>query len=358
MGSEMCIRDRNVVATKSTLPVLSNLLIDTDKEKIRMIATDLEVGMRCTIKAEVIKPGGITLPARKLSEVIREAPHSEIQLTEEGSRVTLKSGNYTAKLIGIPKDEYPALPEFKESSSFSIETGLMAEMIRKTIFSVSTDETRYVLCGIYFICEKKRLKMVSTDGRRLSYIEKGIEGGKIRERKVIIPTKAINEVNKILTQSSGTLKVGIGDNQIGFKINDSILLISRLIEGNYPNYEQVIPKNSEISLLINREKLLNSTKRVAVLTSDKSSSIRYTLKGNSMIITATTQGLGEARDELPIEYDKEELTIAYNPNYIMDVLKNLESENIIIELTNPLNPGIIKPDDNSNYLSVIMPMRI
>lgn len=349
---------QSVVATKSTLPVLTNLLIETEKERIKIVGTDLEVGMKCNIKADVVKEGGVTIPARKLIEIVREAPLSEIEIiSEEGSKVTVKSGNYLARLMGIPKEEYPSLPEFKESSTLSIHTDVMAEMIRKTIFSVSTDETRYVLCGIYFICDKKTIKMVSTDGRRLSYIEKEADSSKIKDKNLIIPTKAINELNKIISQISGTIKIGIGDNQIGFKL-ESILLISRLIEGTYPNYDQVIPKNSEIKLKLNREKFLNSTKRVAVLTSDKSSSIRYTLKDNNMTITANTQGLGEAKDELPVDFNHEEIAIAYNPNYIIDVLKNIDSEEVYLEITNSLNPGLIRPADNSNYLAVIMPMRI
>lgn len=355
-----------VVGTKSTLPVLANVLLEAKGEKMDMTATDLEVGVRCSIKVKVSEPGAITLPARTLSEVVRELPSEEINIkVDEKSRVQINSGQAIFNLMGLPKEDYPALPKFKTDGEFSIDRESLSEMIKKTIFSVSQDETRYVLCGIYFRVEKGKVRMVSTDGRRLSYISKDIGIDKKKEVKVIIPTKAVNELNRILTQIStreetekeGKVRINIEENQVGFMIGDTIL-ISRLIEGHFPNYEQVIPKSSEIKLKIKTEALLQATRRVALLTTEKSNSIKYSLKKNELVISANTEGLGEARDVVGVDYAGKEMEIAYNPQFLISVLRNIGCEEVCLELTNSLNPCLIRPTTGEDYISIVMPMRI
>jgi DNA polymerase-3 subunit beta len=315
---------------------------------------------------EVLEPGAITVPARTLSEVVRELPSEEVKIrVDEKSRVEINSGQAMFNLMGLPKEDYPALPKFKTDGEFFIERDLLSEMIKKTIFSVSRDETRYVLCGIYFEVEKGKIKMVSTDGRRLSYISEEIGIDKKREAKVIIPTKAVNELNRILTQvgtreqaeEDGKVKISIEENQISF-MTDEIVLISRLIEGHFPNYEQVIPKTSNIKLKIRTEQLLEATRRVALLTTEKSNSVKYSFKKNKLIISANTEGLGEARDVVEIDYAGEEMEIAYNPQFLSDVLRNIGSDEVFLELTNSLNPCLIRPTTGEDYISIVMPMRI
>ena len=357
---------QSVVGTKSTLPVLANVLLEAKGKKMDMTATDLEVGVRCSINVEVSQPGAITLPAKTLSEVVRELPSEEVNIgVDEKRRVKINSGQAIFNLMGLPKEDYPVLPTFKTDGEFSIERELLSDMIRKTIFSVSQDETRYVLCGIYFCVDKGKVRMVSTDGRRLSYISKDAEIEKKKEAKIIIPTKAVNELNRILAQSAtkeegggkGKVKISIEENQVGFMIDDTIL-ISRLIEGHFPNYEQVIPRSSEIKLKINTEQLLQATRRVALLTTEKSNSIRYSLKKNKLVISANTEGLGEARDVVGIEYAGGEMEIAYNPQFLMSVLRNIGCKEVSLELTNSLNPCLIKPTTGEDYISIVMPMRI
>lgn len=355
-----------VVGTKSTLPILANLLLEVRGKKMDMTATDLEVGIRCSIDVEVSRPGAITLPAKTLSEVVRELPAEEVKIeVEEKSRVKINSGQAIFNLMGLAKEDYPVLPKFKTDGEFSINRELLGDMIRKTIFSVSQDETRYVLCGIYFRVEKGKVTMVSTDGRRLSYISKDIEIEKKKEAKIIIPTKAVNELNRILTQiatkeeekKEGKVKISIEENQVGFMIDDTVL-ISRLIEGHFPSYEQVIPRSSEIKLKINTEELLQATRRVALLTTEKANSIRYSLKKNKLVISANTEGLGEARDVVGIDYAGGEMEIAYNPQFVISVLRNIGCEEIYLELTNSLNPCLIRPTTGEDYISIVMPMRI
>ena len=355
-----------VVGTKSTLPVLANVLLEAKGKKMDMTATDLEVGVKCSVNVEVLEPGAITVPARTLSEVVRELPAEDLKVkVGENNRVEISSAQAVFNLLGLPKEDYPVLPKFKGDGEFFIDGKLLSEMIRKTIFSVSQDETRYVLCGIYLQVGKGKITMVSTDGRRLSYISRDIEIDKKKEAKVIIPTKAVNELNRILTQAEtteeagqeGKVKISIEQNQISFMIDDTIL-ISRLIEGHFPNYEQVIPRTSTIKLKIITEELLQATKRVALLTIGKSNSIKYSLEKNKLIISANTEGLGEARDIVGIDYAGEEMEIAYNPQFLIDVLRNIGCEEVCLELTNSLNPCLIRPTSGEDYISIVMPMRI
>ena len=357
---------QSVVGIKSTLPVLANILLEAKGKKMDMTATDLEVGVKCSVNVEVSEPGAITLPARTLSEVVRELPSEDLKIrVDEKSRVEINSGQAVFNLMGLPREDYPVLPKFKTDGEFPIDRKLLSEMIKKTIFSVSQDETRYVLCGIYFRVEKGKIKMASTDGRRLSYISKDIEIDKKKEAKAIIPTKAVNELNRILsqigtkeeTEEDGKVKISIEENQVGFMINDTVL-ISRLIEGHFPNYEQVIPRKSDIKLKISTEELLQATKRVALLTTEKSNSIRYSLKKDKLLISANTEGLGEARDIVGIDYAGEEMEIAYNPQFLIDILRNIGCEEVFLELTNSLNPCLIRPTTGEDYISIVMPMRI
>jgi len=357
---------QSVVGTKSTLPVLANVLLDAKGKKMDMTATDLEVAVRCSVKVEVTEPGAVTVPARTLSEVVRELPSEDLQIrVDEKSRVEINSGQAMFNLMGLPREDYPVLPKFKADGEFFIDRELLSEMIKKTIFSVSHDQTRYVLCGVCFHVEKGKITMVSTDGRRLSYISKDIEIDKGKEAKAIIPTKAINELNRILaqggtreeTEEDSKVKISIEKNQVSFMIDDTVL-ISRLIEGHFPNYEQVIPRSSEIKLKIRTEELLQATKRVALLTTEKSNSIRYSLKPNKLIISANTEGLGEARDVVGIDYAGAEMEIACNPQFLMDVLRNIDCEEVFLELTNSLSPCLIRPTTEEEYISIVMPMRI
>jgi len=352
-----------VVGTKAALPVLGNLLLETKGKRLDVTGTDLEVGVRCCMNVSVIEPGAITLPAKTFSEVVRELPADDVTVkVHEGSQVRIKSGKAIFNLMGLSKEDYPVLPKFEIRGEILIDQSGLTEMIRKTIFSVSHDETRYVLCGIYFNVEKGKMKMVSTDGRRLSYISREIETEKKIEANVIVPIKAVNELSRILTQATtkeedGKVRISIEENQIGFLVSDTIL-ISRLIEGHFPNYEQVIPQSSEIRLNIKTEELLQATRRVALLTSEKSNSIRYSLRKDELIISANTEGLGEARDVVGIDYGGAEMEIAYNPQFLIDVLRNIGSEEVFLELSNSLNPCLIRPTTGEDYISIVMPMRI
>jgi len=351
-----------VLSSKVTLPVLSNILIETADKRLKLSATDLEVSVSSSLEADVSKPGAITVPGKMFFAIVRDLPANDMSFeADAANHIRIRSKNAVFKLTGLPKDDYPVIPQFKEDRAFSLKKDIIKDMIRKTRFSVSMDESRYVLCGIYMTIEKGKVKMVATDGKRLAYIAKPAVSDKKQNVKIIIPSKAINELSKILEEEEdekdGNIFVAVDENQVIFKVASSVL-VSRLIDGHYPNYEQVIPKSSTIQAVMDTEALLRATKRVSLFTSEKLNTVKFIFKKNKLIMTATIQGVGEAQDEMEIEYSGEEIEIGYNPAYVVDVLTNLGSKKTRFALTNALNPGVIRSDDSEEYLAVIMPMRI
>lgn len=351
---------QNAISPRSTLPVLSNILLEGGTEGLRLSSTDLEVGIRCQVKADIRTSGATTVPARTLGDFLRtldDGRELEIKV-DDTQRMEIRSGKDKCILIGLPKDDYPVLPEFSQERSFVMERGLLREMIKKTVFAVSTDETRYVLNGVDFIMEKGKVTLVSTDGRRLAYIQRDL-GDKKAVVNAIIPTKAVNELARVLSgdEKDGEVQVGFTENQVTFKFKNTVIL-SRLIEGHFPNFEQVIPKSHEIQIKFNNRQLMNATQRAAVGTMEKGGSVRYSLAKGKLKISASAQGRVEVEAELDIAYNGPAFAIAFNPSYIVDVLKAIESEDVLLELSTPLNPGVIRPVGDENYKYVIMPMQL
>lgn len=348
----------NAVSSRNTLPILSNILVETDKNVIRLTTTDLEVSIKCQIPAEVSSSGSITIPAKRLSEIVRELPDSEISLSvSDNAVVTLVCEKTRFKINGLPKDDYPVLPKVKSDKGFNLAKKTLQGMIKKTIFAVSTDETRYVLNGVFFIVEGQTMRLVATDGHRLAMIEHTLEKNPNQKFNYIVPAKALQELSKILGEE-GEVNIQINDNQIIFE-NPEVVLMSRLIDGQFPNYDQVIPKQSDKHISCNKDFLLSATRRVSLMASDKSSSIKYTISANQLMITANTPEVGEAQEEMEINYTGETITIAFNAKYVIDVLKNITSETCLMELSTNLNPGVFKPETKDEvYVCIVMPMRV
>jgi DNA polymerase-3 subunit beta len=357
-----------ISSSKSTLPVLSNFLFETEKGKIKLSSTDLEIAVKCYIKGEILEEGGITVPAKRFSDIIKELPsENEINIkADETNQINITSGKSKFNLMGVSKNEYPIIPDFPSENNFTIKRELFASILKKTIFAVSKDAQRYVLNGVYFILEENALKMVATDGRRLAYTTaneaKGIKSqAKI---KVIVPTKAITDILRLLSSDikAEYIKIGITKNQIALKIED-ITFLSTLIDGVFPNYEQVIPKTSEIKVKLNVKDTLSAVKQMALLTADKissdrSSAVKFYFKSNILRISASTAGIGSGEVEMEIDYKAEPTEINFNPNFIKEVLQNIDEESAIFEFKNSLSPATIVPEKDKNYLCVVMPMRV
>lgn len=350
---------QNAVSSKSTLPVLSNILLETQANQLKLAATDLEVGIRSVIKAEVVKEGALTVPARTFSDFIKTLQdNQEIHLKgDEVSKLEIRCGKARCVLLGLPREDFPVLPEFHEDQSFEIEAKTIADMIRKTAFSVSTDETRYILNGIFFQIEKGVARMVATDGRRLAYVARPMPDKKSTV-SVIIPSKAIREMERLLAAESGpsTIKISITENQVAFKVGETVV-VSRLIEGHFPNYDQVIPKSSDVKVQLSAKDFLMLTQRAALGSGDRGGAVRFTLEKGRLKAVGAAQGRVEVEDELPVDFSGGSLEISFNPHFVLDVLKNVEAGQIILELTTSLNPGVIRPVGDDQMLSVIMPMR-
>ncbi|MDR2399871.1 MAG: DNA polymerase III subunit beta [Endomicrobium sp.] len=357
-----------IASSKSTLPVLSNFLFYTENGKIKLSSTDLEIAVKCYIKGEILEDGGITIPAKRFADIIKELlSESEIEIrSDESNQINISSGKSKFNLMGISKTEYPVIPDFPSENNFIIKRDLLASMLKKTIFAVSKDSQRYVLNGVYFILEENILKMAATDGRRLAYITTNrVNSIKPQAKiKVIVPTKAVTEILRLLSSDikSEDIKVGITGNQIALEIED-ITFLSTLIEGIFPNYEQVIPKTSEIKVKLNVKNTLTAVKQMALLTvdkisSDRSSAVKFYFNSNILRISASTAGLGSGEVELDIDYKDEPTEINFNPHFVREVLQNVDEESIIFEFKNSLNPATIVPEKDKSYLCVVMPMRV
>jgi DNA polymerase III subunit beta len=355
---------QSAVASKNTMPILANVLLEAKEKKLELVATDLDMGIRCSVPAEVVDKGSITINAKKLSDIVRELPEASVDLEiDDNHKMILVCQKSSFKVHGLPKDDFPILPEVKKDKVFKVKGSLLQEMIHKSIFAVSTDETRYVLNGVFFQAEGGKLRMVATDGHRLAFIQKKLEGKADEKCSVIIPTKTLNELSKVISdvgkgkEDEVIVEITATDNQIKF-VAGGVEIVSRLIEGQFPNYEQVIPKESDKKLEASTADLAAATRRVAILTSEKSNSIRYQVKGNKLTISSKTPDMGEAKEEMDVAYKGDEISIAYNAKYVLDVLKNVGTDAVLIELTQPLSPGILRPKGDSDYLCVIMPMRV
>lgn len=347
---------QSVISTRTTLPILQNVLLQAGKSKLELSTTDLDVGITCQIEAQVSEEGGTTLPARRLLSIFRELPSHEIDLEIDSKDIAaIRSGQSFFKINGLSKDEFPPFPKLENAKQITIEQALLKDMFKKTSYAISHDETRYVLNGVLMSFKEKKLTMVATDGRRLALTESDLEFAKSQEIDIIIPTKTLNEMQRLLTDE-GDITLFLTENKIRLEF-DGTVLVSKLIEGNYPNYRQVIPGETKERITLERETFFNTLRRVSLLTSEKSSSVKLNFNKDTLTLSANTPEIGEARETLPIKYRGKELTIAFNPEYIMDALKNLSSDEIHMDFVDELSPGVMRID-TASFLYVIMPMRI
>jgi DNA polymerase-3 subunit beta len=346
---------QNVVSTRTTLPILSNVLLQANENELYLTTTDLDVGVRGTCEAHVDKTGATTLPARRVFNIIRELPSSEIQVDVDGKNAaSIRSGQSFFKILGLAEDEFPPLPKFENAKVVTMRQKDLRDGLRKTSYAISTDETRYVLNGVLFSFKDNKLTLVATDGRRLAMAEIELEFPRSHESDLIIPTKAVTELQRLLTDE-GDVKVSMANGQIAFDLNKT-LLVSKLIEGNYPNYKQVIPSEAKERVKLEREMFLNSLRRVSLLASDKSHSVKLHFSKNNLDISANTPEVGEAKESLAVAYKGREFSIAFNPEFLMAPLRALTEDEVFLDLIDEMSPGVVKIQ--TPFLYVIMPMRI
>lgn len=351
---------QNIVSSRTTLPVLSNVLLRAEGKKLELTATDLDVTLSSSVEAEVKKSGAVTVPVKKFFGIVRELGNSEIEVeVDEKSACKIKSGSSYYKLNGLAAEEFPPMPVFGDRRKVVLPQEKVKAMLRKTSFAVSTDETRYVLNGIYVSLKDHKVTMVATDGRRLALTDEEVDVNQESQAEFIVPTKAINELNRLL-QAKGEVEIKFTENQALFDLKaedgSAVVAITKLVEGNYPNYKQVIPAESQERVALVREEFLQALRRAEIMTSEKSNSVKLALTKNNLTITANTQEVGEGRESLAVNYKGKDLSIAFNPGYLMDPLKALDNDEVFLELSDELSPGVLKI--NGPFLYVIMPMRM
>ncbi len=351
---------QNVVSTRTTLPILSNVLLEAEGNRLKLTATDLDVTVTCAVEASVKKGGSTTVPVKKLFGIIRELNNGDIELeVDEKNNCSIRAGASFYKVNGLAAEEYPPMPKFKDEKKVSLKQETVKSMMRKTSFAISTDESRYVLNGIFMSLKDHKLTMVATDGRRLALVDEEVDVTEQSQGEFIVPAKAVNELNRLL-QGTGELEIRYSENQAAFNLKDdkgfSILIVSKLIEGNYPNYRQVIPGEAKERVSLVREEFLHALRRAEIMTSEKSNSVKLTFTKNNLAITANSPEVGEARESIAVNYKGKDMAIAFNPKYMIDPLGALAEDEVFFELIDELSPGVLKI--NAPFLYVVMPMRL
>ncbi len=355
----------NVVGSKATMPILSNVLIEAEKDQISLTTTNLDLGIRCKIKAEVKETGSVTLPVKRLAGIVRELPNVDVSF--DGSpnhQVKLTSGGSTFRIMGIGKEEFPPLPEFGEEKAYSLEQGELVTMLKSVAYAQSTDETRYILNGVYFNFKDGKLSLVATDGRRLALIAKEMEVPAASAGAIILPAKTVGELTRLLDKGE-KVKINFNERRAAFQIAtdkdssgliDHVYLYSKVVEGNYPNYQQVIPKETHQRIKLERELFLQCVHRAALVCSEKANSVKIKLSSNLLELSAQSPDFGEAHESMAISYSGPDLQVAFNPAFVMDPLRALSKDEVFFEVKDEVSPGVFKTLEN--FVCVIMPVRL
>ncbi|MDZ4199945.1 MAG: DNA polymerase III subunit beta [Kiritimatiellia bacterium] len=345
---------QSIVNPRSPLPVLANILFQAKEGELWLTATDLAMTIRARVAASVETAGSTTLPARRIFSIIRELPGEELDLRTDEKNITfLTCGNAEFQLNGISDEDFPVVPAFAEATEYRLNRIMLKTMLQRTGYAASTDEGRLILNGVLLSFHDEKLTAVATDGRRLALVEQEVEYSQGQEADFVLPTKTVNEFLHAV-EGDGEVKLRISPSQISLDTGDVIILSKRL-DGTYPNYRQVIPAETQNRVTIEREALMNAVRRVALLTSESSNSVRLTFAKNRLDIVASTPDVGEARETVAVKYVGKEIMISFNPEFLIDPLKNLDVNEVFFEITDDLSPNLIKSNDP--FLYVIMPKR-
>jgi DNA polymerase III subunit beta len=346
------------IPTRTTLPVLSNLLIETEEGGVRLSGTDLDTAVSMRVAAEVHEPGAITAPARKLQEIARELPPAPVEVATQGDGITISSGRTRFRLNGLPKDEFPAFPAVSFEESWKLTGKNLNQLISHVSFAVSTEETRPILNGVLWELRESEMRMVATNGHRLAKMTLPREGG-TGTGDLIVHPRALAQVQKLFGADS-EVEVGRSENHLGFRGN-GVVIFTRLIEGPYPNYEQVIPKDNDKELVVEKAPLTGAIRRMAIVASDQTHRIRLSLGGSALRFSVQTPDLGEANEELPVEYDGEPIEIGFNANYLLELLRYMPTSEVKMTFKAPERAATMEPvgnEDTPEFVCLVMPLRL
>lgn len=353
-------RAQGIVERKATMPILSNVLVNATKTGVTVTAFDLDIGIVSEHTAEVMKPGAITVSAKTLFDIVNLIPDASLTIKKlPNNYAEITSGAAHYKIVGMAPEEFPKLPKEDATNLVKLTGTTLLEMIKKSQYAISNDETRYILNGVYFEPrEASKVRMVATDGHRLALVERDLTGDFKLKAGVIIPRKGLFELKRLLDEApEAECQLGFAENSALFK-KPGLSMVMRLIDGQFPEYQRVIPKEGEKQVMVKRASFFDALKRIALLSADKSSAVKLSLSENLLRITANNPELGEAKDDLEVAYRGPGLTIGFNARYILDVLGALETDEITLELGDEHSPGVIHAPGDKSYTAVVMPMRV
>jgi DNA polymerase-3 subunit beta len=350
---------QGIVERKNTIPILANVLLDANGHEVRMLATDLEVALRSRCEASVAKGGSLTLPAKKLYEIIRALPETDVRIEEDKNGVKVAADRFDSRMQTLPREDFPTLPEVSGKARATLPREALKEMVSKTQFAITGEDTRYFLNGAKFVLKPGSLTLVATDGHRLALVEVEHEVGIQEEIGVILPKKTLLELGKLLVESEGDILFEAGENHLFFEVGGRVL-ISRMIDGQFPAYERVVPKGNDKLIEFDRERLTNAVKRVALLSNERSRAVKFEIAKGKVEVTSSSSEFGEAREQLAVEYDNTPLVISFNAQYVLDFLNVVETDVVSLSFKDEVSQALMKPvgAQGYNYTYVIMPMRI
>ena len=354
---------QQIVERKNTIPILANVLIESTGNELTLLATDLEVALRSRCEAAVEKSGAVTLPAKKLYEIVRALPEADVRLETEkgGTGVRVSADRFESRMPTLPREDFPSLPEGGGAAKSTIKGSVLREMVAKTQFAITGEDTRYYLNGALFVLRSDSMTLVATDGHRLALVnarrDPPVKGAD--EIKAILPRKTLSELSRLLGDGDIDVHYERGENHLFFEIGPR-LLISRMIDGQFPAYEKVIPKNNDKRIEFERDRLTQAVRRVAILSNERSRAVKFVLDKSKVEVTSSSPEFGEAREPLPIEYSGPPITICFNAQYVLDFLNVIDCDTIALELKDDVSQAVMKPVgvDGYDYTYVIMPMRV
>jgi DNA polymerase-3 subunit beta len=347
----------SAIPTRTTLPVLSNILMRAEDGAVQLSGTDLDISVSLSVPADVSEAGAVTVPAKKLVEITRALEDAPVKISTDGAQVSLECGKSRFTLYGLAEDEFPAFPEVDFDQAWKMKASDVQELIHRTSFAVSAEESRPILNGVLWQLEPTRTVMVATNGHRLAKMTMSIEGAGAPQADLIIPPKALAQVEKLYS-ADDDLEIARSDNHLAFRSADRVVF-TRLIEGPYPNYDQVIPKDNDKNAIANRSALEASIKRMAVVASDQTHRVRLGFEKGALRFRVQTPDLGEAEDELALEYDGEALEIGFNATYLLEILRHMPDEDVKITFKAPERAATFSPaSGDPDYLCLVMPLRL
>jgi len=355
---------QGIVERKNTIPILANVLMEAKGDELRFLATDLEVGLRSKCSASVAKGGSLTLPAKKFFEIVKSLPESaDIRIAEDKGGVKVAADRFDSRMQTLPREDFPTLPESAGTASATLSRTSLREMVAKTQFAITGEDTRYFLNGAQFVLRPDSMSLVATDGHRLALVtvqrDAKTKGTESEEIKAILPKKTLGELGRLLMEGDGDVSYVRGENHLFFDVGGR-LLISRMIDGQFPAYERVIPKNNDKRIEFERDRLTNAVKRVALLSNERSRAVKFQIDKGKVDVTSSSPDLGEAKETLPVEYSGAPMQICFNAQYVLDFLSAVATDVVALELKDEVSQAVMRPvgAENYDYTYVIMPMRV